>query len=96
MTDTHSNLPTKDYTPTGNQQQQAVPKPIAAPDDEKMDSQGNQAIKEALDDLHPKDMVRNLDPTKADEHPADASEAPPFAGYATGKVPDTAKGADSE
>jgi|GEM_PF-2783078 hypothetical protein len=86
----------KDYSPTGNQQQPAVPKPIAQPDDQAISSAGNQAIKEAVEQLHPKDLARNLDPNQPAAHPAKANEAPPFAGYATGKVPDTAKGADSE
>jgi hypothetical protein len=62
----------KDYSPTGNQQQPAVPKPIAQPDDQAISSAGNQAIKEAVEQLHPKDLARNLDPNQPAAHPAKA------------------------
>jgi len=93
---TQNPIANKDYTPTGTQQQSAVPKPIAPPDDQSISSAGNQAIKAAVEHLHPKDLARNLDPSQPAAHPAKANQAPPFAGDTTDKVPDTAKGADSK
>ena len=92
----HTPIAKKDYSPTGNQQHPAVPKPIDPPDDQQISSAGNQAIKEAVEHLHPKDLARNLDPSQPAAHPAKANQAPPFAGDTADKVPDTAKGADSK
>ncbi len=79
------------YTPDGKQQHTASNNtPIAHPDgpDVSNDSQGNQAVKEAVKNLHPRDLAQNLDPTQP--APAQAQQSgPPFAAYATGALPDT-------
>lgn len=85
----------KDYSPTGNQQQPAVPKPIDAPDDQPISSAGNQAIKAAVEHLHPKDLVRNLDPEQPAVDPATDHDASSFDSTPPAQTPKTARGADS-
>lgn len=60
------NVPSSKYTPDGKQQHTATNNtPIAHPDgpDAVASSEGNQAVKQAVENLHPRDMARNLDPT---------------------------------
>ena len=86
-------LPTSKNSPTGNQQDlPQVPVGIDHPDAQPVSSEGNQAIKEAAEQLDEKTLASNLD-EDAPDHPATEAEqqTAPFAGYATGKVEDTAQ-----
>lgn len=86
-------LPTSKNSPTGNQQDlPKVPVGIDHPDANPADSEGNQAIKEAAEHLDAATLASNLD-EDAPDHSDSQSEkkTAPFAGYATGKVPDTAQ-----
>ncbi len=87
-------VPSSKYSPEGTQQHSSTNNtPIAHPDgpDASNSSQGNQAVKEAVENLHPRDMANNLDPSRPAPEAA-TTDAPPYAGYATGKVPDTQTG----
>ena len=86
------------YTPTAEQQDGGTASVgIAQPDDKVQSSEGNQSVKEAVENLHPKDMARNLDPSKPDQQPDARDQNPaPLAPYADGTVPDTAKGQDAD
>lgn len=91
MSQNHS-VASQKYSPTGNQQNTPqVPVGIDHADGNTVSSEGNQALKDAVEQLHPKDMARNLDPKQPDQAPSELQQSAPFAGYATGKVPDTAK-----
>jgi hypothetical protein len=86
------------YTPTANQQDgDKTPVGIAQPDGQPQSSEGNQSVKEAVENLHPKDMARNLDPSQPDQQPnPNDQNTAPFAPYSDGTVPDTAKGQDAD
>jgi len=81
--------PTAKNSPTGNQQNlPQVPVGIAHADDQPVSSEGNQALKDAAEHIDPAALAEQLDTTsnpKAD----DVENTAPYAGYATGKVPDT-------
>lgn len=83
--------PTAKNSPTGNQQNlPQVPVGIAHADDQPVSSEGNQALKDAAEHIDPAALAEQLDTTS---HPKadDVENTAPYAGYATGKVPDTDK-----
>jgi len=91
----HDTQPTENSknSPTGNQQNLTqVPVGIDHADAQPVSSEGNQAIKEAAENLDADTMASNLEEGTPDHTATEAEQTTaPFAGYATGKVPDTAQ-----
>lgn len=77
-------------SPTGNQQDlPQIPVGIDHADARPVSSEGNQALKDAAEHIDPAALANNLDEDAADPDESDTHNSAPFAGYATGKVPDT-------
>jgi len=81
--------PTAKNSPTGNQQDlPQVPVGIDPADEQLVSSEGNQAIKDVAEHIDPAALAEQLD-TTSDPKADDVKNTAPYAGYATGKVPDT-------
>ena len=89
-----TSTPTPKNSPTGKQQDlPKVPVGIDHADDQPVSSEGNQSIKDAAEHIDPAALAEQLDTTskpKADKAD-DVENTAPYAGYVTGKVPDTEK-----
>lgn len=76
-------------SPTGNQQDlPKVPVGIDHADDQPVSSEGNQALKDAAEQIDPAALAEQLDTSIAPKA-GDVKNTAPYVGYATGKVPDT-------
>lgn len=86
------NAPVSKNSPTASQQHTATPSAIAHPDgpDAQGGSDGNQALKEAVANLHPRDLAANLDPNSPDAVAAghDAQNSAPFISTPDNNQPD--------
>lgn len=85
----HVTTPTEKNSPTGNQQDlPQVPVGIEHADEQPVSSEGNQALTDAAEHINPAALAEQLD-TTSDPKADDVENTAPYAGYATGKVPDT-------
>ena len=86
-----TSTPSPKNSPTGKQQDlPTVPVGIDHTDDQPVSSKGNQALKDAAEHIDPAALAEQLD-TNSRPKADDVDNTAPYAGYATGKVPDTDK-----